>query len=209
MVAREVEIPDELKILNPEIQKEVVVIGAKGYEMYPMTEGQAERLSMLLSKVMSEVFSTDMQCRRCGLIHEGMYGKKSVCDALCDAMVKDSSTGAVCGGQLATLQRSPVDALFGDDRLVKMLSELLGLKENDVREKVTVPQLKHIAGVIWKLNFDDSLLPREAQVNFQKMAGWLGLGGGPSDSGLLPAPSMKPSPESMGLPASTSRESGE
>jgi hypothetical protein len=210
-VPQEVPFPDELRILNPEEQKAVVAIGIKAYELYPMTEGQAECLSLVLTEIFSEIYTLDMECMVCHHIHEGVYGSLTTCTIPAsgyDGKVQ-KGRGAMCGGRLRSLQKPMTEALLSHDRIARILSDIIGLDITFIKEHATIPQMKHLVGVLWKQNFSDEILPAETQENFHHMVGWLGLMGGVSDNGQSQsAVSTNPSPASMDTPESISKDAG-
>ena len=190
-----VEIPKELEVLNPEWQKKPILIGRKVYTLYPLTEGQAEKLSKVLGDVLYEIYNTDRKCPKCGRVYKDALGNIEVCSA------------KKCEEEpLVEMQVPAVDAILKKGRIRVLLGELLGIPESDVR-RATVPQLRYIAGLIFIQNFDEeSTLPPGAEKNFERLLDWLGLGAAPREPAS--EKSMKPSPTSMDLPESTSRGNG-
>jgi len=157
-------IPDELKTLNPEMQKEVIVVGTEAYFVYPMTEGQVERMSRIISEIFEEIFTTDMVCPSCRKVFRNAMGRVDVCNQCADAVLEPK-------------QKSPVEALTREDRIVKIVEELVGIKAAKVKEGMTIAQFKHAAGVIYKQNFkDEGVVPEESAKNFKALLDMLGLG---------------------------------
>lgn len=190
-----VEIPKELEILNPEWQKKPILIGRKAYILYPLTEGQAEKLSKVLSDVLYEVYTMDCKCPKCGRVYKNALGDMEICP------------GKKCGEErLEELQKPAVEAILKKGRIRVLLAELLDIPEVEVR-RATIPQLRYIAGIIFIQNFDEeSTLPEGAEKNFERLLEWLGLGTTPREPVL--EKSTKPSPVSTDSPGSTSKENG-
>jgi len=164
-MAEKVEIPDELKVLCPELQKQVIVIGSDGYMLYPLTEGQAERLSGLITDIMTDIMTTDLKCPKCGEVYPGSLGKKEFCNK-CKGKIR-----------LESAQKSPIEALTYQDRIPIMIEEMVGVPATDVKNSLTIPQFKHIAGVLYGQNFkDDGVVPDESKKNFKEMMKWIGMG---------------------------------
>ena len=195
-----VEIPDDLKVLCPENQKKVIVVGANGYMLYPLTEGQAEKMSSLISDIMTDIMTSDLKCPKCNEVYPGALGKKDFCSK-CKSKVR-----------LESAQKSPIEALTVEDRIPKMIEELIEIPANEVKEQLTVPQFKHIAGVLYGQNFkDDGVVPEESKKNFSEMMKWIGLTEEkPKQNSLSESgKSMNSLPASTDLQESTSRENGE
>ena len=190
-----VEIPKELEVLNPEWQKKPILIGKKVHVLYPLTEGQAEKLSKVLGDVLYEIYTTDCKCPKCGRVYKDALGNMEVCP------------GKKCAEEpLVDLQAPAVDAILKRGRIRVLLGELLGIPEADVR-RATVPQLRYIAGIIFIQNFDEeSTLPVGAEKNFERLLDWLGLGAAPAEPAS--GKSTKPLPMSTDGQGSTSKEDG-
>lgn len=199
MEAEKIEIPDELKALNPESQKKPVVIGKHAYVIYPLTEGQVERLSQLISDIMSDIFTDDLVCSNCGHVFRDAQGKQETCNR--------------CKGknQLQPLRKSPIEALTHENRAMKFIEEMVGLKCEDVKGEITIPQFKHLAAVLYEQNFkDEGVLPEESRKNFKALLDWLGLGAqtAPKNATSASVKSTRRSPPSMGSPGSISGAGG-
>lgn len=161
----EFDIPKELEILNPEFQAKPILIGKKIHTLYPLSEGQAEKLSKTISKIIYDIYTTDMQCPNCGTVYKDALGKKEVC------------TKPKCKEEhLEELQKEVVEAILGGGRIKQVLAELFGIPEVDVA-RATLPQLKYIAGLIYMQNFSPESVPEESEKNFQDLLRWMGLGG--------------------------------
>lgn len=202
MIAEKIDIPKELEILNPESQKRPIVVGRDAYLLYPLTEGQAERVSQLISGIITDIVRQDAECPACHNVYEGALGKKVFCSK--------------CKGKqrLVSLQKTPYEALTYEDRIPKLLEELIGISASTAKESLTIPQFKHIAAVLYGQNFkDDGAIPEESRKNFQSLLEWLGLGAdsSPTQNQLQSASEKftKASPTSTDSPESTSGENGE
>ena len=155
------EIPEELTILNPETQRKMVVIGKKAYWLYPLTEGVCEKFALEVGEILKPIFTLDCKCDKCGKRHTGVLGKKTECD---------------CGGNLTSLQKSPMNVLLEKGRVAKLTGEILGIPSETIRKNATIAQIKHLAAVLWRQNFDDeAIVPEESSKNFQRFLEWMGL----------------------------------
>lgn len=172
MKAEKIDIPEELKILDPESQKQPIVVGKDAYMVYPLTEGQAERVSQIISDVMTDITTMDLKCPNCGHVFKGQLGRLETCNRC----KKDKKKGG--GHQLISLQKPPVEALVCEDRLPSIVEEILGIPADDVKASLTVNQFKHIAGVLYVQNFKEegAGLPDDSRKNFQALLEWTGLG---------------------------------
>jgi hypothetical protein len=187
-------IPKELEILNPEWQVEPILIGTKLYQLYPLTEGQAEKLSKIISELVYDIYTTDAVCPKCRAFYHDAVGNEQIICTKCKDITLD------------TLQKSAIDAVLGKGRIKKVLAELLGIKEIDV-SRATVAQLRYIAGLLYLQNFNpETTLPEGSEKNFQELLGWMGVEMEPRQSALEPSTSI--SPESTDSPENTSKENG-
>lgn len=212
MEVERIEIPDELKTLNPELQKKPVVIGTDAYMIYPLTEGQAERVSQLISAIISDISTMDMKCPNCDHIFSNALGQQETCNKC-----KGNGGKKGKGHRLVSMQRTPVESLTHEDRIPRLIEELVGIPKEGVKETLTINQFKHIAGVLYEQNFNEegTGLPEESRKNFKALLGWIGLGAQkiqepmPEDSNIVDlAKSMKPLPMSTDSPESTSEDGG-
>lgn len=214
MKAEKIEIPDELKILNPESQKEPVVIGVEAYMVYPLTEGQAERVSQLISDIISDISTMDMKCPNCNHIFSNALGQQETCNKC-----KGGAGGkkGKAGHRLVSMQRTPVESLTHEDRIPRLIEELVGIPKEGVKETLTINQFKHIAGVLYEQNFNEegSGLPEESRKNFKALLTWIGLGAQktqeaiPADSNMVDfAKPTKPLPTSTDSQENISKEDG-
>jgi len=205
MNAEKIDIPEELEVLNPELQKKAVLVGPDAYLIYPLTEGQTERVSKLISDIMTDITTTDMQCPTCKTIYPNELGKQERC-AKCPKKP-----------MLASLQRPPVEALTFQDRVPRLVEEIVGIPVSKVKESLTIPQLKHLAGVLYTQNFkEEGVVPEDSRKNFQALLDWVGLGAEKEMLEMVPPENMvgsekftKPSPTNMDSQENTSKESGE
>lgn len=204
MDAEKIDIPDELQILNPELQKKPIVIGSDAYMIYPLTEGQAERVSKLISDILIDMTTMDMKCPNCDHIFPNKLGRQETCNK-CSKKGKGRH-------QLVSLQKTPVEALTKEDRIPKLVEELVGVPVNEVKEALTINQFKHIAGVLFEQNFKEKGggLPEDSRKNFQALLDWVGLGAPTEEKESIQESekSMKPLPVSMDLQENISKESG-
>lgn len=190
-------IPKELEILNPEWQKKPIMLGRKVMDLYPLTEGQAEKLSRTIGDIIYDLYNTDCVCPKCGRVYKDAEGKQLVCG------------GKKCNGaELEGLQKDAIDAVLGKHRIRNILCEVLNLTDSEIK-RGTIPQLRHIAGILFIQNFDDELtLPKGSAKNFERLLDWMGLTvekrGPQSQSEKF----TKPLPMSMDTPENTSKESG-
>ena len=197
-------IPDELKVLNPEWQKKHIMVGSKVMELYPLTEGQAEKLSATIAEIVEEIYTTDMACPECkDIVIEGALDQEEKL-RICPK----------CGKELISLQKSPTEVLLKGGRITNLLHIILGVLEVDAK-RATIPQLKYIAGILFTQNFDDeATLPVGADGNFRKLLSWMGLTG---ELKADPPPqvesqlekSTKPLQVVTDSPANTSKGNGE
>ena len=187
------DIPKELEILNPEWQAKPILIGTKVYTLYPLTEGQAEKLSKTISEIIYDVYTADMKCPKCNTVYKDASGKQTLCPVCKDV-------------QLVELQQEAITAIIGSGRLKKIIAELFGIQEADVR-RATIPQLKYIAGLLFRQNFSAECSPEGSEKNFQGLLNWMGLGTETRESAPL-AQSMNTSPGSMDSPENISKVNG-
>lgn len=189
------DIPKELEILNPEWQAKPILIGRKVHTLYPLTEGQAEKLSKTISKIIYDIYTTDMKCPKCGTIYRDVLGRQELCSRKkCD------------GEPLIELQQEAIAAILGKGRLKSILAELFNIPEVDIA-RATIPQLKYIAGLLYKQNFSEESLPEGSEKNFQGLLNWMGIGTENRESVPL-EPSTNISPESTDTPENISKENG-
>ena len=174
------EIPEELMILNPEMQKKAVVIGKKAYWLYPLTEGVCEKFALEVGQILGPIFTLDCSCDKCHKVHSGVLGKKIECD---------------CGGSLTSLQKSPMTVLLEEGRIAKLAGEILNIPPQIIRKEATLAQIRHLAAVLWKQNFDErSTVPEESIKNFQSFLEWMGV-----SQNLQEAPKMEGKEEELVL----------
>lgn len=209
MEAEKIDIPEELMILNPELQKKPVVIGKEAYMIYPLTEGQAERVSKLISDIITDISTLDMKCPNCEHVFQNILGRQEKCNR-CKSVKGDKG-----GNILISMQKTPVEALTHDDRVPKLVEELIGISLTSVKESLTINQGKHIAGVLYVQNFmeeDGGGLPEESRKNFKALLDWVGLGAQKQEDQeaeeALLEKSTNPSPTNMDTQESISKEGG-
>lgn len=192
-----IDIPKELEILNPEWQKKPIMLGTKVMYLYPLTEGQAEKLSRTIGDIVYDLYNTDSVCPQCGRVYKDAEGEQMVCvNKKCNGVPLDS------------LQKDAIDAILGKHRIRSILCEILELTENEIK-RATIPQLRHIAGILYTQNFDDELtLPEGSAKNFKRLLNWMGMGVEKREPQLPSEKFTKPSPTNMDTPESTSKEDG-
>ena len=175
--------------------------------VYPLTEGQAERVSKLISDIIVDITTMDVKCPNCNHIFPNKLGLQEICN-------KCSNKGKG-GHKLVSLQKTPVEALTLEDRIPKLIEELVGIPASTVKDALTINQFKHIAGVLFEQNFKEEGggLPDDSRKNFQALLDWVGLG-----AQTAPEPvkentadlgkSTKPLPTSTDSQESMSKEDG-
>jgi hypothetical protein len=153
-MAKEIPVPEELKILLPELNKATIVVGAKAYEMFPLVEGQLERIISEIGAIMEKINSPDGQCSKCGKVVKNARPLKIFnCD--------DD------GAPLLSVVASPIEALMGSSKIPEWVSMITALPPEEIKANMTLNQIKHFAGVFWKQNFTDEGLPAESLENFR------------------------------------------
>ncbi len=191
------DIPKELEILNPEWQKKPIMLGTKVMDLYPLTEGQAEKLSRTIGDIVYDLYNTDCICPLCKKVYKDAEGRQMVC------------TNKKCNeAELESLQKDAIDAILGKHRIRSILSEVLGLTEVEIK-RGTIPQLRHIAGTLFIQNFDDELtLPEGSAKNFQRLLEWMGIATEKRAPQFPLEKSTKPLPTNMDTHESISTEDG-
>lgn len=178
-------IPDELRVLLPELNREIVIIGSKAYEMYPINEGKLEKISVAIALAMAKVFSADLKCPKCGkVVKNGARFKIEKCD--------------VDGEYLDTASQSPIEALVSSGQIPMWIEEILGVDAADIKAGLTVNQIRHFAGVFWKQNFSDDGLPQVSKENFTRLLKTMGLGQEKKETTPTAEKKEPPLPESPG-----------
>jgi predicted RNA-binding Zn-ribbon protein involved in translation (DUF1610 family) len=155
-MAKEVSVPDELNILLPEQSKGTIVVGDKAYEIFPLVEGQLERITADLVSVMEKINSPDGQCPKCGKVIKSALPKKIF-------------NCPDCGDGLMTMDQSPVEAIVSSGKVPIWVEMITGVPKEEVAGNMTLNQIKHFAGLFWKLNFSDEGLPEVSQQNFKNL----------------------------------------
>ena len=174
-MAKEVPVPDELKILIPE--PEVVVVGTKAYQIFPLFEGQLEQISKDFSRYFAEVFNSDRKCSKCGKVIK-------------EAVVKQIDECPVCKLPLEDLRKSQIDAILGGGKIPEWIQMITEVPKEEVAKVMTFNQMRHFAAVFWKQNFDDTGLPEESRRNFKKLLGLMGLGNPQAEEKKAETPSL-------------------
>ena len=191
------DIPKELEILNPEWQKRPIMLGTKIMDLYPLTEGQAEKLSRIIGDIVYDLYTTDCICPKCGRVYKDAEDTQLVCvDRKCN------------GEKLERMQKDAIEAILSKHRVRSILCELLALTDNEVK-RATIAQLRHIAGILFIQNFDDELtLPEGSAKNFGRLLDWMGMAVEKREPQFQSEKSTKPSPTNMDTPVNISKENG-
>jgi len=162
-MAKEIPIPEELKVLLPEDNKGVVVVGDKAYEIYPLVEGQLERVSKDIAMYFETVFSMDAKCSKCNKVVK-------------DAVKKEIDTCPACKESLVEIRKSPIEAILGGGKVPEWIEMICNVQKVEVQANMTLKQMKHFAGIFYSQNFSDEGLPEESKANFKKLLGMIGMG---------------------------------
>lgn len=191
----QIDIPKELEVLNPEWLAKPILIGKKVYTLYPLTEGQAEKLSKTTNEIIYNIYTTDMRCPKCGKVYKDALGKLFVCSKRnCEEE------------PLEELQMDAIAAILDGGRLKRIIAELFDIPETEVK-RATLPQLKYIAGLLYLQNFSDDSAPEDSEKNFKGLLNWMGIGMEARESVPL-EPSTNTSQKNTDLPESISKENG-
>ncbi len=162
-MAKEIPVPDELKILLPELAKETIVVGSKAYEMMPLTEGQLERVSNDIAAIIEKINSPHGKCPKCGkIVRNALPAKIFECP-------DDKAS-------LETMNESPMEAILNSSKISQWIELITGIPSEEVKANMTFNQIKHFAGLFWKLNFSEDGLPKESKENFSNLLGMIGMG---------------------------------
>lgn len=154
-------VPDELKVLIPEIHMKVVVIGKKAYEMYPMKEGVVEAMSKEVMEIFTKASTYDGKCVKCGKVVK-------------DAAKREIYDCPACKIPLTDLKINPIEAVLSTGKVPEWVERILDIVKDEVKE-MTLPQMKHFAAILWQQNFSDEGLPVESAENFQKLLVSMGM----------------------------------
>jgi hypothetical protein len=160
-MAKEIPVPDELKILLPELNKGTIVVGAKAYEMLPLYEGQLEKIISGIATLMEKVNCPDGQCPKCGKVVKGALPKKVF---KCPDDNED----------LMTMNDSAMKAIIESSKIPEWVETITGVPGAEVKASMTLKQIKHFAGLFWKLNFSEGGMPEESQANFERLLEMMG-----------------------------------
>jgi len=152
-----VEVPDELRVLLPEENTMAVVIGSRAYEMSPLTEGVVERVSKDVAEILNKVFNNNARCPKCEKVFPDQLGITLECPD--------------CKVSLVDCRESPIEAIISSGKIPKLVEQIIEVPANIVAKNMTIPQMKHFAGVFWKQNLSDDGLPEESRKNFQGLLG--------------------------------------
>jgi hypothetical protein len=152
----EIEIPKELAALNPELSKAVILVGKRAFSIYPLYEGQLESISVDLEKIYDQIFNPDSECPVC---------KKVVPWAVARKIFECPADGT----PLKAIGQSPIAAILSSSKIPKWVEMITGIPEAEVKANMTLPQIKHFAGVFYRQNFEDDSLPVETKENFGRL----------------------------------------
>jgi hypothetical protein len=155
-MSKEIPVPDELKILLPDLSKGVILVGSKAYEIFPLNEGQLERITSEIAEVMEKIACPDGKCPKCEKIIKGALPRK---------IFKCPDDGE----DLLTMNQSPVEAIITSSKVPKWVEMITGIPEEEVKANITLVQIKHFAALFWKQNFSDDGMPEESKENFAKL----------------------------------------
>lgn len=143
-------IPDDLKALNPQLSKRPVVIGSDAYNMLPLTEGDVEEFSTEIMELVSTI--AEEYVKSTAAIESGEEEDPF-------SAVKDATKKMLDSGFLA-----------------RILSKMTGLTVDQIRDSTTIPQMMHIAGTVYELNFDLANYPELTRGKVGGMLDFLGIG---------------------------------
>lgn len=141
-------IPDDLRALNPDFSKKVIVIGKDAYHMYPLTEGDLEDFSAEIMELLGSLAEEFIKRQE-----EGANEEETL------QSVKDAT-------------RQMLDTGF----IARLITKMTGLTEDQVRKEVTIPQLMHVAGTVFEINFDTKNYPELTRGKVSALMDFLGIG---------------------------------
>ena len=78
------------------------------------------------------------------------------------------------------MRKSPIESIIGGGKVPEWIHMILDLPVEEVKDNLTLLQLKHVAAVFYLQNFSSEGLPKESQENFEKLLGMIGMGKAPS-----------------------------
>ena len=161
-MAKEIPVPDELKVLLPETSKAVILVGSKAYEMFPLYEGQLEKVTGDIAKVYDAMFCPDRECPKCGKVVKYAIPKKIV-------ECPDDKEW------LEDVGKSPMEAILASGKVPEWIEMITEVPKTEVAATMTLNQIKHFAGKFWQQNFSDDGLPEESKANFTKLLEMIGM----------------------------------
>ena len=88
--------------------------------------------------------------------------------------------------------KSPIDAIIGTGKVPNWVEIITGVPATNAKAAMTLNQIKHFAGLFWKLNFSEEGLPKESKANFTKLLEMIGMG---EEQKKVASPAVSPSPE--------------
>lgn len=89
-----------------------------------------------------------------------------------------------------------------------LLAKLIEPLPKSTVKHATIPQLKHILGILWRQNLSDSAIGESARKNFREMLEWAGFANPIPASEMPDLSSTTSSQNDMDGPKSTSEENG-
>lgn len=99
-----------------------------------------------------------------------------------------------------------IKKVLASGAIKKLLGKIIAPLPTSIISNVTIPQLRHILGVLWKQNLSGESVGEKVRKNFDAMLEWMGLNAPTSEiPGLL---STTSSPSVMGGQKITSEDDG-
>ena len=160
-MTREIDVPKELEVLLPELNKGVVVIGARAYEVLPVVEGQLELIIGEIAEVLEMLDCPDGKCPKCEKVVKNARPRKIF-------------TCPDDGEALFTMNVSPVEGVIKSSKIPKWVEMITGVPADEAKKSMTFKQIKHFAGLFWMQNFSDEGMPEESLANFKKLLKMVG-----------------------------------
>jgi len=172
MAKRLDEAPAGYEFLDPMADKEVVAVGRDFFELTPMVEGELELVWAELSSVIDAAMSKLVKgIANPKVVVRGKKNPKEPHHAEEKAQADSSFADFLLG------IKDGLKALISDGRLSKILHIVLGEPLEYIQDNMTVKQALHVAGVLYKQNFNLDGLPEDFRKNWDGFLGILGFGG--------------------------------
>lgn len=151
--------PSELDALNPENAAEPIVIGSQAYKMYPLTELMIEQFSSNVMNIIGE------------FVESWSTATREIAERDDDGSVPEDSQ------EKATNALKTAGSVIMESGIItSLLSSATGLPEDQIREDMTVPQIAHVASVIYDQNFNAERYPDITRGKLTGLLGFLGVG---------------------------------